>query len=116
LINFGRRFGIIASVTLSAIEQISYLLFIKRLDDLELLKERKAQRLGQVIENPVFSGEQQRIRWSYFKNLTDAEEMLRIVREKLFPLLKTSAALYFLLQEISHYMIHLGRSMIETVG
>jgi type I restriction enzyme M protein len=31
---------------LSVIEQISYLLFIKRLDDLEQAKERKAQRLG----------------------------------------------------------------------
>ena len=31
---------------LSVIEQISYLLFIKRLDDLEVTKERKAQRLG----------------------------------------------------------------------
>ena len=31
---------------LSVIEQISYLLFIKRLDDLELVKEKKAQRLG----------------------------------------------------------------------
>jgi type I restriction enzyme M protein len=73
---------------LSVIEQISYLLFIKRLDDLELLKERKAQRLGQAIANPVFSAEQQRIRWSHFKNLTDAEEMLRIVRDEAFPFIK----------------------------
>ena len=34
---------------LSVIEQISYLLFIKRLDDLELAKERKAQR--EIKEN-----------------------------------------------------------------
>ena len=73
---------------LSVIEQISYLLFIKRLDDLELAKERKAQRLGQPVKNPLFSAEQQKIRWSYFKNLTDAEEMLRVVRDEAFPFIK----------------------------
>jgi type I restriction enzyme M protein len=73
---------------LSVIEQISYLLFIKRLDDLELAKERKAQRLGQSVKNPIFSAEQQRSRWSHFKNLTDAEEMLKIVRDEAFPFIK----------------------------
>jgi type I restriction enzyme M protein len=56
------------------------LLFIKRLDDLELTKERKAQRLGRPVSDPIFSVEQQRCRWSYFKNLTDSEEMLRMER------------------------------------
>lgn len=31
---------------LSVIEQISYLLFIKRLDDLQLAQEKKIKRLG----------------------------------------------------------------------
>ena len=73
---------------LSVIEQISYLLFIKRLDDLELAKERKAQRLGQPVKNPIFSKEQQQLRWSHFKNLTNAEEMLKIVRDEAFPFIK----------------------------
>jgi type I restriction enzyme M protein len=73
---------------LSVIEQISYLLFIKRLDDLELAKERKAQRLGQQVKNPIFSAEQQRSRWSHFKNLTNAEEVLRVVRDEAFPFIK----------------------------
>ncbi|VEP15955.1 DNA methyltransferase [Hyella patelloides LEGE 07179] len=73
---------------LSVIEQISYLLFIKRLDDLELAKERKAQRLGQPVKNSIFSEEQQRSRWSHFKNLTDAEEVLRVVRDEAFPFIK----------------------------
>ena len=73
---------------LSVIEQISYLLFIKRLDDLELAKERKAQRLGQPVKNPLFSQEQQTLRWSHFKNLSDAEEMLRIIRDRAFPFIK----------------------------
>ena len=73
---------------LSVIEQISYLLFIKRLDDLELAKERKAQRLGQPVKDSLFPAEKQRSRWSYFKNLTDAEEMLRIIRDEAFPFIK----------------------------
>lgn len=74
---------------LSVIEQISYLLFIKRLDDLEQAKERKAQRLGRPVSEPIFSVEQQRCRWSYFKNLTDSEEMLRIVRDEAFGFIKS---------------------------
>lgn len=35
---------------LEVIEQITYLLFIKRLDDLQILKENKATRLGKPIE------------------------------------------------------------------
>ncbi|NJR15005.1 MAG: SAM-dependent DNA methyltransferase [Calothrix sp. CSU_2_0] len=73
---------------LSVIEQISYLLFIKRLDDLELAKEKKAQRLKKPVEKPLFSPDEQICRWSYFKNLDDAEEMLRIVRDKAFPFIK----------------------------
>ena len=73
---------------LSVIEQISYLLFIKRLDDLEQEKERKAQRLGRAIENPTFAPGQQHIRWSQFKNLDDAEAMLKIVRDGAFPFIK----------------------------
>ena len=73
---------------LSVIEQISYLLFIKKLDELELAEERRAQRLEKPVENQTFSAEQQQIRWSQFKNLTDAEEMLRIVRDEAFPFIK----------------------------
>jgi type I restriction enzyme M protein len=39
---------------LSVIEQISYLLFIKRLDDLEQAKEKKAQRLNRPVQNSTF--------------------------------------------------------------
>lgn len=73
---------------LSVIEQISYLLFIKRLDDLELTKERKAQRLGKEVSDPLFSNDTKTCRWSYFKNLTDSEEMLRVVRDEAFPFIK----------------------------
>lgn len=73
---------------LSVIEQISYLLFIKRLDDLELAQERKAQRLGKPVKDSLFPPDKQQCRWSHFKNLSDAEEMLRVVRDQAFPFIK----------------------------
>ena len=53
---------------LSVIEQLTYLLFIKRLDELHTLKERKAARTGTPIEEPVFGTDQDRLRWSRFKD------------------------------------------------
>ncbi len=43
---------------LSVIEQLTYLLFIKRLDELHTLKERKAARTGKPIEEPIFAADQ----------------------------------------------------------
>ena len=73
---------------LSVIEQISYLLFIKRLDDLELGKEKQAQRLSKPVKNPTFSPEHQRCRWSYFKNIDNPEKMFEIIRDEAFPFIK----------------------------
>jgi type I restriction enzyme M protein len=72
---------------LTAIEQISYLLFIKRLDDLHTAREKKANRLGRSIENPIYSSEQNHLRWSRFKDLP-ASEMLKVVSEEAFPFIK----------------------------
>lgn len=58
------------------------------LGDTELTKERKAQRLGRPVIDPIFSADRQRSRWSYFKNLTDAEAMLRIVQDEALPFIK----------------------------
>ena len=73
---------------LSVIEQISYLLFIKRLDDLEVTKERKARRLGRSVKQPTFADDEQECRWSYFKNLDDSDKKLKIIRDQAFPFIK----------------------------
>ena len=52
---------------LEVIEQITYLLFIRRLDDLQTLAEKKANRTGKPIENPIFQPGQAYMRWSRFK-------------------------------------------------
>ena len=49
---------------LSVIEQLTYLLFIKRLDELHTLRERKAARTDKAIEDPVFTADQDKLRWS----------------------------------------------------
>ena len=73
---------------LSVIEQLTYLLFIKRLDELHTLKERKAARLNQPIEAPIFSPREEALRWSRFKELAP-EPMFEIVRDKVFPFMKS---------------------------
>lgn len=73
---------------LSVIEQLTYLLFIKRLDEIHTLKERKAARTGKPIDDPIFSPEQDSLRWSRFKE-TAPEQMFETVRDGVFPFIKT---------------------------
>jgi type I restriction enzyme M protein len=72
---------------LSVIEQLTYLLFIKRLDELHTLKENKAARTGKPIEEPVFTKAQDKLRWSRF-NETAPEQMFETVRNEVFPFIK----------------------------
>jgi type I restriction enzyme M protein len=65
---------------LDAIEQFSYLLFLKRLDDAENQRARQAQRLGR----PYQPGVPEHIRWSYWTRMK-ADEALRHVRDVIFP-------------------------------
>src|SRR4051812_18927293 len=73
---------------LEVIEQITYLLFIKRLDDLHTAREKRATRLKRPIEQPIFTSEQETFRWSRFKNEAPAE-MYRIVSQQVFPFIRT---------------------------
>lgn len=73
---------------LEVIEQITYLLFIKRLDDIHTAAEFQANFLNKEIANPIFSADQQNFRWSRFKNFGDANEMYEIVSRKVFPFIK----------------------------
>jgi len=73
---------------LSVIEQLTYLLFIKRLDELHTLKERRAARTGKPIDEPVFAKNQDQLRWSRFKE-TASEKMFATVRDEVFPFIKS---------------------------
>ena len=73
---------------LSVIEQLTYLLFIKRLDELHTLEEAKSARLNRPIENPIFTPEQTRLRWSRFKQEAP-ESMFETVKDGVFPFIKS---------------------------
>ena len=73
---------------LSVIEQLTYLLFIKRLDELHTREERKAARTGRPIEKPLFTARQDALRWSRFKELAP-EQMFETVRDGVFPFMKS---------------------------
>src|SRR5512135_2559271 len=73
---------------LEVIEQITYLLFLRRLDELQTVEEAKATRLGKPIERRVFpTGKDakgmkfEQYRWSRFKNL-EAREMYDTISDR----------------------------------
>jgi type I restriction enzyme M protein len=79
---------------LSVIEQITYLLFIKRLDELQTVEERKAATLETPIQRRIFpEGSDERgrlyqdLRWSRFKSF-EPREMFTVVDEHVFPFLR----------------------------
>ncbi|MCC5422271.1 class I SAM-dependent DNA methyltransferase [Clostridium botulinum] len=71
---------------LEVIEQFTYFLFIKDLDDNEILAESDAELLGIPFEG-MFPRDKQYLRWSKFKN-EEAGEMYRIVSQEVFPFIK----------------------------
>ena len=89
---------------LTAIEQITYLLFMKRLDELDQKRQADAEWTGEKYaskfdgvwippeyrdrkESEQFAVEKRTLRWSEFKRM-QAEEMLQHVQTKVFPFLK----------------------------
>ncbi|MCA1671520.1 MAG: N-6 DNA methylase, partial [Actinobacteria bacterium] len=73
---------------LEVIEQITYLMFIRRLEDIQTAKGRRANRTGKPVENPVYTEDTQVLRWSRFSNEAP-DNMLTIVRDGVFPWLRT---------------------------
>jgi type I restriction enzyme M protein len=88
---------------LEVMEQLTYLLFIKGLDEAQTRAERKANRTGQPIVDPIFPDGEFRpddatkplpyddLRWSRFKNLAPAD-MYEVVDKYIFPFMRTRAA------------------------
>ena len=72
---------------LDVIEQFTYLLFIKQLDEVETRREADAMILG-FEPDRIFSEDEQEYRWIRFKNLGDADIVSKLVQEKVFPFIK----------------------------
>jgi type I restriction enzyme M protein len=103
---------------LEVIEQITYLLFLRRLDEIETLEQNKAERTGRPMERRVFPPGKDAtdrpyadFRWSRFKNFAPAE-MYDIIAEHAFPFLRTLGG------EGSNYAAHMkdARFTIPTPG
>jgi len=82
---------------LTAIEQITYLLFMKRVDDLDLKLQSDAKFTGESYTSK-FKGkfqvpgtnekiDKQKLRWSKFKRMP-ADDMLQHIQTKVFPFMK----------------------------
>jgi len=82
---------------LTAIEQISYLLFMRRLDEFDLRELKKAEFSGEKYSS-IFQGtfqvpnsneniDKSKFRWSHFKQM-EGGEMLSHVQAKVFPFIK----------------------------
>ena len=72
---------------LTNIEQVTYLLFMKGLDEGELAKEADAELLG-LNHNSIFPKDKPYLRWHVFKNLGDAEDMYNKMIREIFPFIK----------------------------
>lgn len=79
---------------LEVLEQITYLMFLRRLDDLHTLEENKSSRLKKPMERMVFpKGKDDKgrayedFRWSRFKHLSPAE-MFSLISDHVFPFLR----------------------------
>lgn len=90
--------GITNSITV--LEQMTYLFFMKMLDDAQIAKEATANAFGVPVPDPIFRrGEYWKnpetgrevlydsLRWHVFKN-TDAATMFHTVRNDVFPFIK----------------------------
>jgi len=80
---------------MEVLEQITYLLFIRRLDDAHTLEESKAMMLKKPMANRIFpegkdpkARDYNDLRWSRFKNFTPAD-MHTVVGERVFPFLRS---------------------------
>ena len=80
---------------LEVIEQITYLLFLRRLDDMQVLEENRAARLKTPLEHRIFPEGKDELgrpyedmRWSRFRNFSP-EEMFTVVDRHVFPFLRT---------------------------
>ncbi|WP_338692452.1 class I SAM-dependent DNA methyltransferase [Bradyrhizobium sp. 26S5] len=75
---------------LTVIEQITFLMYARLLDINETRDENREKRTARSFQRR-FKDDEQSLRWSHFRHL-GAEKMLPVVRDRVFPHFKTTAA------------------------
>ena len=80
---------------IDVIKQLNYLIFFKRLDDLEIVKENEHNKLkvllnlpNNEIDNPYFSKENQNLRWHKLKENGSSEQVFELLQKRMIPFLK----------------------------
>ncbi len=115
---------------MTVLEQMTYLFFMKMLDDKQLQEEANAAAWGNRLMNPIFKeGEWYNeeteksipyndMRWSVFKN-TGSENMFRMVRDNVFPFIKTigeaEGSAYSRFMKDAIFSIHKPRTLQNVV-
>ncbi len=68
------------------IEQVSYLFFLKMLEEWDVEKQREARLSGgQQKYKSIFEGKNEKYRWSEWSQITDTNRLYRFVRDEVFP-------------------------------
>lgn len=62
---------------LTVIEQFTFLLFLRRLDERQLLEEKKANMVGGAVKQPIYDKAHSKFRWNKFKS-EDPETMFAL--------------------------------------
>ncbi|CAL2086991.1 Type I restriction-modification system, DNA-methyltransferase subunit M [Tenacibaculum sp. 190524A02b] len=68
------------STPITVIEQFTYLIFLRQLNEKQTQKEKEANLLGIAIENEIYPEKYKKFRWSYFKQLTPEERFILFTR------------------------------------
>ena len=71
---------------LDVIEQVTYLMFIRDLDDIDNIRSKESVMLG-VPYKSIFNEDGQQMKWSVFRDLP-AATMYEIVQNRVFPFIK----------------------------
>ena len=72
---------------LEVIEQITYLMFLRRLEDMQERKEAEARVTGDPIDRPIYTEDTDVLRWKRFRDL-QPDAMFELVRDGVFPWLR----------------------------
>lgn len=114
---------------LTAIEQITYLIFMKRLDELEAKREKDAEFTGEQYTSrfsghfkpPGYSKDDegidcQTLRWSYFKHMP-ANEMLLHIQTVVFPFIKelNGGSPFTHSMENAVFIVQKGSLLVEAI-
>ena len=72
---------------LDVIEQFTYLMYMKQLDEVETKNEADAELFGMDYEG-LFPKDKPYLRWHHFKDIGSADKIYQIMNDELFPFIK----------------------------